>query len=693
MRTKPPYQRSCCPPASWLFIAPAPRLALQAQVNRAEHSENERRLKEGKLREEESARRAEVYRLRDRQLDIERSKVIALEAELAQIKPDDESLQLQKLVYLYQMKASASLFVASSSTVLSAVCATALMFGVPAIPSFVFVCIEAAALRQFAVTPFDQAQIKVMAAPLHLVKSWLSHVRQVFEQPRNQTIAATTTLVAVAVFAIWQFQKHFTTINRGAIPVAAATALAIRSSGKLRLSAFSMLVTVATSAAIALALSPAMILLACIGIVWSHLAPPATGLELIFEGADSLSLTAEKQKDSHLEKQLAAKAQQREGIERLMQSIKNQANDELNKIEDEFKTRSDKLAEETARELKRCREEVIHIADGLKQRSIEHAKSLKHSLPKHWTVDWKSREKTQKYAVLPVDGALLASLQAVFDVDHPEDLGRGRDVPNGPWKGGDCSNKQLKLAAAWRVENPSLFNSYSAAVDVVASDVAKLKSMNCTKPCCRTPLHDKLRAFRRKAQEDMWRADLHETFLLHGTKPETVLSLLANGLNERFCKGKFGHGVYLAEDPAKNDQYTTVDSAYQGPSASASLSDLHETLYSAHYKHPGDAYYVVLCRVVLGHYIATQDGITDELTGKSVWAVEERELAVVPDSSPPIHHHALVVQSKRHLVANGATVSPSIGLNRHREFLQFNAQRTYPAYLLAYHRLKNGKKY
>ena len=41
-------------------------------------------------------------------------------------------------------------------------------------------------------------------------------------------------------------------------------------------------------------------------------------------------------------------------------------------------------------------------------------------------------------------------------------------------------------------------------------------------------------------------AEAREQFLLHGTKPETLLAILANGPNERFSSGLFGNGTYCA---------------------------------------------------------------------------------------------------------------------------------------------------
>ena len=61
--------------------------------------------------------------------------------------------------------------------------------------------------------------------------------------------------------------------------------------------------------------------------------------------------------------------------------------------------------------------------------------------------------------------------------------------------------------------------------------------------------------------------EVNETMLLHGTAPDRLLSLLSNGLNERFSGSSagtaFGDGIYLAEDSGKTDQYVTMDRCKQ----------------------------------------------------------------------------------------------------------------------------------
>lgn len=49
---------------------------------------------------------------------------------------------------------------------------------------------------------------------------------------------------------------------------------------------------------------------------------------------------------------------------------------------------------------------------------------------------------------------------------------------------------------------------------------------------------------------------LNETFMLHGTTAQVLPSVITAGLTSGFSqKGYFGNGIYLAEDPAKSDQY------------------------------------------------------------------------------------------------------------------------------------------
>jgi len=163
-------------------------------------------------------------------------------------------------------------------------------------------------------------------------------------------------------------------------------------------------------------------------------------------------------------------------------------------------------------------------------------------------------------------------------------------------------------------------------------------------------------------------ADVNEKLLAHGTKPENVVDVLHTGMNERFSGGAFGRGCYLAEDCGKCDQYATVDRA------SGSHAELHNLLYQEHQRHhPGDVYYIFLCRAVLGTIAHTRDGSTEMSTGASLWAnPERRELAKIPNSQVP--YHSLLVQT-------GAAVQ------RYREIVAYHGERIFPEFLIAYRRV------
>jgi len=159
--------------------------------------------------------------------------------------------------------------------------------------------------------------------------------------------------------------------------------------------------------------------------------------------------------------------------------------------------------------------------------------------------------------------------------------------------------------------------------------------------------------------------------LLHGTAPDTVLALLSSGPNERFSGGLFGCGTYLAEDAGKNDQYVLADRSF------GQVGPLHSRLYGEKNKHPGRVYYLFLCRVVLGRFVATKTGGEGarSLEGQPVYATDaRRELGYIPGLEPRVHYHSLLAE------LGGA-------IHRHREFVVFRDARIYPEYLLGYQRV------
>jgi len=161
---------------------------------------------------------------------------------------------------------------------------------------------------------------------------------------------------------------------------------------------------------------------------------------------------------------------------------------------------------------------------------------------------------------------------------------------------------------------------------------------------------------------------INEVFLLHGTKPEVLFNVLSNGLDEGFSDGLFGQGTYLGENPCKNDQYVTVDAS---KARSGDIKKLHDVLYKGDITHPGGVYYLLLCRAAMGYYACTKDAETIDGSSKSLWAINQRVLGQIPNSS--YNYHSLVAKTGDRIL-------------RHREFIMFKGARVYPEYVLAYQR-------
>jgi len=148
------------------------------------------------------------------------------------------------------------------------------------------------------------------------------------------------------------------------------------------------------------------------------------------------------------------------------------------------------------------------------------------------------------------------------------------------------------------------------------------------------------------------------------------LPVVSGGLNERYSRGLLGNGTYFAEDIGKTDQYVVA--------AGDAMVELHQELYVKNgvRKPEGPLFYCFLCRVALGHALRTVDGQTDMDAGGQLWSSEKRELAMIPQMSPPEPYHSLVGE------LGGC-------LKRFREFVVFHGDRIYPEYLLAFKRIRN----
>jgi hypothetical protein len=255
------------------------------------------------------------------------------------------------------------------------------------------------------------------------------------------------------------------------------------------------------------------------------------------------------------------------------------------------------------------------------------------------------------------DANLWATLQSLLQTD-PTQLSKGKDVRQ------PGVYSRLELACAWRLEHPNLWDCYVSGQQQIQEQLARLRKNG-------TALSSLGLKTDRAHFPGGMNAEANERVLMHGTKPDKLLSILSNGPNEHFSGGIFGHGTYFAEDVGKNDQYVTTDVAHD---TSGARKELHERLF-VKVRHPGRLHYLLVCRVSLGHSVRTQDGQTSMDGGGSIFATgDKRELAVVPRASPPVHFHSLV-----------AEIGPCIA--RFREFIVFHGSYIYPEYLVAYQRM------
>ena len=272
------------------------------------------------------------------------------------------------------------------------------------------------------------------------------------------------------------------------------------------------------------------------------------------------------------------------------------------------------------------------------------------------------------FALVPIEqrSEVWTALEKLLRTDSAH-LGIGRDVVHAG------KYDRLKPVCCWRLQHPGLWRRYEAGLDQVRRDAAVVRRAGIAALRGR----DRRPGLPVKTEgcglPGVLDDDVCEQWLLHGTKKDNLLDILSNGTNERYSGGLFGNGTYLAEDAGKTDQYVGVDSKYD-----RSLP-LHKRLY-AEVRHPDSVFYVLVCRVALGHYVRTQGAARENpksMDGAphAVFAAptNTRELVAVPSTQPPVHYHALVAECGK-------------AIARFREFVVFHSEYVYPEYVVAYQR-------
>eukprot|EP00927_Polykrikos_kofoidii_P055929 TRINITY_DN50112_c0_g1_i1.p1 TRINITY_DN50112_c0_g1~~TRINITY_DN50112_c0_g1_i1.p1 ORF type:complete len:746 (+),score=94.19 TRINITY_DN50112_c0_g1_i1:55-2238(+) len=285
--------------------------------------------------------------------------------------------------------------------------------------------------------------------------------------------------------------------------------------------------------------------------------------------------------------------------------------------------------------------------------------------PEHWSVHSNVREEHGWQLWNISDPSLLAALAKFLRVHDPKHLGVGRDA-----KKYDKPYNDLELYGAWRVEHRDLWDLYDGRRKMIGRNVRQLRAAGASE--------NRIQFKTQEASEGLPGGELqptsNEIFLLHGSRPESVLSIIANGLSERLSSlnGLFGAAIYLAEDSSKIDQYTTPDGKFKA----GGLDDLHVRLYQHGIRHPEqDVFYCFVVRACMGWSVRTMNGAASIDGGFNIFAgSDKRELGLVPESSPPSRFHSLVAELGQKL-------------KRFREFMVFENTQTYIEYVIAYKRV------
>ena len=142
-------------------------------------------------------------------------------------------------------------------------------------------------------------------------------------------------------------------------------------------------------------------------------------------------------------------------------------------------------------------------------------------------------------------------------------------------------------------------------------------------------------------------------------------------------RGRFGDGVYFAEDIGKSDQYCGVvdEEAARDVTAKLGIQDAD------------GARLVFVCRVTLGCFLQLmRSGHQMGDPSKSAFVANRRELAFVDGTVTP--HHSAIAEIKlgpnpfqdTHTELEGNAL-------RFREFIVFNSTQVYPEFLLVYKRV------
>eukprot|EP00055_Hartaetosiga_balthica_P018351 m.133831 g.133831 ORF g.133831 m.133831 type:complete len:309 (+) comp9493_c0_seq6:84-1010(+) len=262
-------------------------------------------------------------------------------------------------------------------------------------------------------------------------------------------------------------------------------------------------------------------------------------------------------------------------------------------------------------------------------------------LPLYWTVAQSDGGLAQRVDVTHEYGEWVSNV--INKSSFVENIGRGRDSRGG------SSHNFFEIVKVERVENPLLFQEYSARRNTMAKEL---------KGCCplmpKPPLPQRLvvdgTIDEYKHAGTMLVYEAGESLLFHGVREEaTIPKIVRSGFDNRFNNlGMFGIGAYFAENGNKADEYTKGNE--------------------------NDHHFMVIGRVLLGdvHYQNLED--------PSMRIPPRREQVGNNDTELYAHHHSVVANTKKE--------DPNAQLKLHREFIVYERSQAYPELIITYRRVK-----
>jgi hypothetical protein len=226
-------------------------------------------------------------------------------------------------------------------------------------------------------------------------------------------------------------------------------------------------------------------------------------------------------------------------------------------------------------------------------------------------------------------GGDVCQLSALFNaLAQPAEHGKGRDSHKTPFR-------SFEVVKVERIQSKKLWRAFAGYRRDLPPPLGPLPVV---------PATERYQVLLPKdlANPKWTRPDLHEYFLFHATKRETVQHILENGFDERVCKlkGLFGAASYFADSPSKADQYAIADDS--------------------------GIFCMFVCRVVLGTSLGVMDA---RMRG-------ERIPPLVPDH-----------ESRRYDSVTGVAAAAGSILKRFHEFVVYDGNQVYPELLVSYKRV------